>query len=62
VTPRPATPEWAFASEFRGNLAPVFPQLAIAVGGALAPETVLAARSGVSPVASGRSGIRAERD
>ncbi len=41
-TPRPATPEWAHAREFRGNLAPVFPQLAIAIGGALAPEGMLA--------------------
>jgi molecular chaperone DnaK (HSP70) len=61
VEPRPATPEWAFAPEFRGNLAPVFPQLAIAIGGALAPETVLAAQ-GLSPAAAGRSDIRAGRD
>ena len=40
---RPATPDWAHAREFRGNLAPVFPQLAIAIGGALAPATMLAA-------------------
>jgi molecular chaperone DnaK (HSP70) len=44
VSARPATPEWAHARIFRGNLAPVFPQLAIAIGGALAPETMLAAR------------------
>lgn len=43
VTPRPATPDWAHAPEFRGNLAPVFPQLAIAIGGALAPPSMLAA-------------------
>lgn len=43
---RPATPDWAHAPEFQGNLAPVFPQLAIAIGGALAPEGMLAARSG----------------
>lgn len=43
VTPKPATPEWANAPEFRGNLAPVFPQLAIAIGGALAPKEMLAA-------------------
>jgi molecular chaperone DnaK (HSP70) len=42
VTPRPATPEWAHAPAFGGNLAPIFPQLAIAIGGALAPETMLA--------------------
>lgn len=40
---RPATPDWANAREFRGNLAPVFPQLAIAIGGALAPTAMLAA-------------------
>jgi hypothetical protein len=40
---RPATPDWAHAPEFQGNLAPVFPQLAIAIGGALAPEGMLAA-------------------
>jgi hypothetical protein len=43
IEPRPATPEWAFAPEFKGNLAPVFPQLAIAIGGALAPDSILAA-------------------
>jgi molecular chaperone DnaK (HSP70) len=40
---RPATPDWAHARVFRGNLAPVFPQLAIAIGGALAPAAMLAA-------------------
>ncbi|MFT3729321.1 MAG: rod shape-determining protein [Terricaulis sp.] len=45
VMPKPATPEWAHAPEFRGNLAPVFPQLAIAIGGALAPDDMLAARA-----------------
>jgi molecular chaperone DnaK (HSP70) len=44
ITPRPATPDWAHAREFGGNLAPVFPQLAIAVGGAIAPASMLAAR------------------
>jgi len=62
IEPRPATPEWAFAPHFRGNLAPVFPQLAIAIGGALAPDSVLAVRSGLSPVSAGRNGIRAEPD
>ncbi len=62
VIPRPATPDWAHAREFRGNLAPVFPQLAIAIGGALAPESMLAARGGVIPPANDRSDIPAERD
>jgi molecular chaperone DnaK (HSP70) len=62
IEPRPATPEWAYAPEFQGNLAPVFPQLAIAIGGALAPEAMLSARGGVSPAATGRNGIRAEHD
>jgi molecular chaperone DnaK (HSP70) len=62
IEPRPATPEWAFAPEFRGNLAPVFPQLAIAIGGALAPDTMLAARSELSPAAADRSGIHAAPD
>jgi hypothetical protein len=63
VEARPATPEWAFAPEFQGNLAPVFPQLAIAIGGALAPEAMLAARSGgTSRAAAGRNGIPAGRD
>lgn len=44
VRTMPATPEWAHASLYRGNLAAVFPQLAIAIGGALAPETLLAAK------------------
>jgi hypothetical protein len=48
VEPRPASPDWASAADFRGNLAPVFPQLAIAIGGALAPESVLAAGGEVS--------------
>lgn len=62
VTPRPATPDWAHAREFQGNLAPVFPQLAIAVGGALAPEAMLAARRGISPAANDRNDIAVERD
>lgn len=44
VAPRPAVPDWAHAPEFQGNLAPVFSQLAIAIGGALAPDDMLAAR------------------
>jgi molecular chaperone DnaK len=43
VSPRTATPDWAHAPTFSGNLAPVFPQLAIAIGGALAPKEMLAA-------------------
>ena len=62
VLARPATPDWAHAPAFGGNLAPVFPQLAIAIGGALAPESMLAARGGVSPAASDRSDIPAARD
>ncbi|HJS79523.1 MAG TPA: Hsp70 family protein [Vitreimonas sp.] len=62
IEARPATPEWADAPEFEGNLAPVFPQLSIAIGGALAPDTMLAARSELSPAAAGRSGIPAARD
>lgn len=62
VIPRPATPDWAHAREFKGNLAPVFPQLAIAIGGALAPDSMLAARGGISPPANDRSGIPVERD
>lgn len=46
IAPRPATPDWAHAREFQGNLAPVFPQLAIAIGGALAPDSMLAAHGG----------------
>lgn len=60
VVVRPATPDWAHAREFGGNLAPVFPQLAISIGGALAPDGMLAAR-GVSPAASARSDTEAER-
>jgi molecular chaperone DnaK (HSP70) len=41
VAQRPSTPEWA-QTVFEGNLAPVFPQLAIAIGGALAPPDMLA--------------------
>ncbi|MEZ5960083.1 MAG: Hsp70 family protein [Hyphomonadaceae bacterium] len=62
VIPRPATPDWAHAREFRGNLAPVFPQLAIAIGGALAPDSMLAVRSGFSRPANDRSGTQAELD
>jgi hypothetical protein len=65
VKPRPATPEWANAPEFAGNLAPVFRQLAIAIGGALAPDDMLAAggpSEGASPRAGGRTGSRAARD
>ncbi|MEZ5957154.1 MAG: hypothetical protein R3C27_08105 [Hyphomonadaceae bacterium] len=60
VVPRPATPDWAHAREFRGNLAPVFPQLAISIGGALAPDSMLAART--SRPANDRSGTPAGRD
>ncbi|MEZ5996683.1 MAG: hypothetical protein R3C25_13125 [Hyphomonadaceae bacterium] len=62
VTPRPATPDWAHAGEFQGNLAPVFPQLAIAIGGALAPDAMLAARAGTTPPAIGQTDIPAGRD
>jgi molecular chaperone DnaK (HSP70) len=41
----PSTPDWAHDPVYRNNLAPVFPQLAIAMGGALAPESLLAAAS-----------------
>lgn len=44
IVARPATPDWAHAAAFGGNLAPIFPQLAIAIGGALAPDALLAAR------------------
>ncbi|MGQ0533363.1 MAG: Hsp70 family protein [Caulobacteraceae bacterium] len=62
VTPRPATPDWARGGMFKGNLAPVFPQLAIAIGGALAPEGMLAARGGVTRPANDQTDIQAERD
>lgn len=62
IEARPATPEWAHTAEFGGNLAPVFPQLSIAIGGALAPDTMLAARAELTPAAAGRSGIQAARD
>ena len=62
IETREATPEWAHAPAFEGNLAPVFPQLAIAIGGALAPETMLAVRSELSPAATGRTGIPAAPD
>jgi molecular chaperone DnaK (HSP70) len=62
VEPRPATPKWAHTEAFAGNLAPVFPQLAISIGGALAPDAMLAARSSLSPAASGRSDTPAARD
>jgi len=62
VTPRTATPDWAHAREFDGNLAPVFPQLAIAIGGALAPESMLAARGGLSPAAADQSDTQPARD
>jgi molecular chaperone DnaK (HSP70) len=60
VVPRPATPEWAHAGEFQGNLAPVFPQLAIAIGGALAPDSMLAAGAVIHP-ANDRTDIPAGR-
>lgn len=43
VVSYPATPDWAHAAAFGGNLAPIFPQLAIAIGGALAPDSLRAA-------------------
>lgn len=62
VRPRPATPEWAHTSAFKGNLAPVFPQLAISIGGALAPDDMLAAGGGLTPSRGGRTGSRAAPD
>ncbi|WP_395645026.1 hypothetical protein [Terricaulis sp.] len=62
VQPRPATPDWAHAPEFGGNLAPVFPQLAIAIGGALAPESMLALRAGASRPANVQTGNPPARD
>jgi hypothetical protein len=63
VTPRPVTPAWASGPAFGGNLAAVFPQLAIAIGGALAPDGMLAAHSsGLSPLEDDRSDIPAARD
>jgi hypothetical protein len=59
---RPATPEWAHSRTFRGNLAPVFPQLAVAIGGALAPDTMLAEEGGLSLAVDGRSDSQAARD
>jgi molecular chaperone DnaK (HSP70) len=58
VKARPATPDWAHSRIFHGNLAPVFPQLAIAIGGALAPPEMLAAIGGFSPPAGARNGSR----
>lgn len=43
ITVRPAIPDWAHGPQFQGKLAPAFSQLAIAIGGALAPESMLAA-------------------
>jgi molecular chaperone DnaK (HSP70) len=60
VTPRPATPDWARRGVFKGNLAPVFPQLAIAIGGALAPDSMLAV-GGVTHPAHDQNDIRGER-
>jgi molecular chaperone DnaK (HSP70) len=34
-------PKWAHDARFGGNLAPIFPQLAIAIGGAAAPGTLV---------------------
>lgn len=62
IEARPATPEWAYAPEFQGNLAPVFPQLAIAIGGALAPEPMLSAYGRPNQAAAGRNGIPAGHD
>jgi molecular chaperone DnaK (HSP70) len=62
IESRPATPDWAHAPAFQGNLAPVFPQLSIAIGGALTPDTMLAARPELSPAAPGRNGIPAAPD
>ncbi|MGD9979764.1 MAG: hypothetical protein AB7H66_13450 [Hyphomonadaceae bacterium] len=62
VTPRPATPDWARGGLYNGNLAPVFPQLAIAIGGALAPDSMLAANSTLSRPANDQTDIPAGHD
>jgi molecular chaperone DnaK len=40
---RPLVPDWAEDAQFGGQLAPVFSQLSIALGGALAPANLIAA-------------------
>jgi len=48
VKTAPIRPDWADDPVFAGQLAPVFPQLAVAIGGAAAPATfLLAARDAV---------------
>jgi molecular chaperone DnaK (HSP70) len=42
----PPVPSWANAACFDGNLAPLFPQLCIAIGGAIAPVRLLNAFAG----------------
>ena len=37
----PLTPDWAHHPRFGGNLAPIFPQMAISLGGAVAPRSLL---------------------
>lgn len=44
VTPMPQLPDWTHAPQFQSNFAPLYPQLVIAVGGALAPGRLLAVR------------------
>lgn len=62
VSARPATPDWARGNLYEGNLAPVFPQLAIAIGGALAPDGMLAANNAIIRPANDQSDIPAGRD
>lgn len=62
VIPKPATPDWAHVPEFQGNLAPVFSQLSIAIGGALAPQGMLAARTSLSLDGGAQTDIPAAPD
>jgi molecular chaperone DnaK len=41
VLTTPPTPSWANSARFAGQLAPVFPQLAVAMGAALAPPSLV---------------------
>jgi molecular chaperone DnaK (HSP70) len=62
VRPRRAVPDWARSGVFKGNLAPVFPQLAISIGGAIAPDGMLAERDVITRPANDQNDRQAERD
>lgn len=49
IVAAPLRPEWCLVPRFEGQLAPVFPQMCVAIGGALAGEQLVAPMADLAP-------------